>query len=88
MLDHGCGLEVSLSWVRRQFLADTRASKLKGNTGTLTKRCILLMKFLAVSDANKLTVIFFFAVVLRPNAGHGLLILEVSRSHTTTHYIR
>jgi len=28
----------------------------------------------------------FFA--LRPNAGHGLLILEVSRSHTTTHHNR
>jgi len=25
---------------------------------------------------------FFFAVALRPNVGHGLLILEVSRSHT------
>jgi hypothetical protein len=32
-------------------------------------------------------VIFdFFFVALRPNAGHGLLILEVSRSHTTTHH--
>ena len=30
----------------------------------------------------------FFAVALRPNAGHGLLILEVSRSHTTTHHSR
>ena len=24
-------------------------------------------------------LVFFFAVALRPNAGHGLLILEVSR---------
>ena len=32
--------------------------------------------------------IFFFAVALRPNTGHGLLILEVSRSHTTTHHSR
>ena len=31
---------------------------------------------------------FFFAVALRPNAGHGLLILEVSRSHITTHHSR
>ena len=31
---------------------------------------------------------FFFAVALRPNAGLGLLILEVSRSHTTTHHSR
>jgi hypothetical protein len=27
-------------------------------------------------------------VALRPNAGHGLLILEVSTSHTTTHHSR
>ena len=27
-------------------------------------------------------------MALHPNAGHGLLIREVSRSHTTTHYIR
>jgi hypothetical protein len=25
---------------------------------------------------------FFFTVALRPNAGHGLLIFEVSRSHS------
>ena len=28
------------------------------------------------------------SVALRPNAGHGLHILEVSRSHTTTHHSR
>ena len=33
-------------------------------------------------------IIFFFPLALRPNAGHGLLILEVSRSHTTTHHSR
>ena len=32
--------------------------------------------------------IIFFSVVLRPNAGHGLLNVEVSRSHTTTHHNR
>jgi hypothetical protein len=32
-------------------------------------------------------VIYFF-VALLSNAGHGLLILEVSRSHTTTHHSR
>ena len=36
-----------------------------------------------ISDIN--TIQLFFPVALRPNAGHGLLILEVSRSHTTTH---
>jgi len=30
----------------------------------------------------------FIAVALRPNAGHGLLILDVSRSHTTTQHSR
>ena len=35
-----------------------------------------------------LAAIYFFSVALRPNAGHGLLILEVSRSHTTTHHSR
>jgi len=30
----------------------------------------------------------FFSVALRPNAGYGLLILQVSRSHTTTHNSR
>jgi len=31
---------------------------------------------------------FVFPVALRHNAGHGLLILEVFRSHTTTHQSR
>jgi hypothetical protein len=31
---------------------------------------------------------YIFFVALRPNAGHGLLILEVSRSHTTAHHSR
>ena len=33
-------------------------------------------------------IYIFFPVALRPNAGHGLLILDVSRSHTTTHHNR
>ena len=32
--------------------------------------------------------IYIFFVALRPSAGDGLLILEVSRSHTTTHHNR
>ena len=31
---------------------------------------------------------FFFLVALRPNAGHDLLTVEVSRSHTTTQHSR
>jgi len=33
-------------------------------------------------------IVVFFPVALRPNAGHGLLILEVSRLHTTTRHSR
>jgi hypothetical protein len=56
MLDQGYGGDVSPNWVRRQFLADTRPSKLKGNKGTIKNRCILSMKFLAVPDTNILIV--------------------------------
>ena len=34
------------------------------------------------------TIRTFYSMAQRPNAGHGLLILEVSRSHTTTHHSR
>jgi hypothetical protein len=43
--------------------------------------CVLV---LAASTESNL----FFLLALRPNAGHGFLILEVSRSHTMTHYSR
>jgi hypothetical protein len=56
MFDQGCGLEARPGWVRRQFLADTRASKLKGNFGTITKRCIFVDAILAVPDTNNLIV--------------------------------
>jgi hypothetical protein len=56
MLDQGCGLEASPGWVRRHFVADTRASKLRGNTGMITNMCNLLMKFLAVLDTDNLIV--------------------------------
>ena len=43
-----------------------------------------------ISHAIKIMVLkyFFFLVALRPNAGHGFLILDVSRSHITTHHSR
>jgi len=34
----------------------------------------------------KRSMVRVFAVALQPNASHGLLILEVSRSHITTHH--
>ena len=56
MLDQVCDRDAIPDWVRRQFFSDTHARKLKGNTGTITNRCKLLMKFLAVSDTNMLIV--------------------------------
>ena len=44
---------------------------------------------LRMNCLNMLIMIFLlllFPVALQPNAGHGLLILEVSRSHTTTRH--
>ena len=49
--------------------------------------CIYLFMYLCIYLFIYYLFIYF-AVALRPNAGHGLLILEVSRSHTTTHYSR
>jgi hypothetical protein len=56
MRDQGYGRDASPNWVRSQFLADTPESKLKGNTGTVKSRCILLIKFLAVPDRNILVL--------------------------------
>jgi hypothetical protein len=46
----------------------------------------------AKKHASIFPAAFFFGgggcVALRPNAGHGLLILDVSRSHTTTDHSR
>ena len=57
MLDNGCGREVSPILVRRQFVAGISASKLTGKYGTITKKCVLLIKFITVSDKkNKLNV--------------------------------
>jgi len=38
MLDQECGREASSGWVRRRFLAETSASKLKGKAGTMIKK--------------------------------------------------
>jgi hypothetical protein len=46
---------------------------------------------LKISEESEFTnsyIFFVFAVALRPKAGHGLLILDVSRSHTATHHSR
>ena len=56
MDDQGCGRESSPQGFRRQFLTDTRACKLRGKYETITKRCVLSVKFLTVPDTNNLIV--------------------------------
>jgi len=50
------------------------------------------LKHVVVSCYHRLLYIYiyiYFSVALRPDVGHGVLIFEVSRSHTTTtHHIR
>jgi hypothetical protein len=38
------------------------------------------------TSINIVQILFLLPVELRPNAGHGLLVFEVTRSHTTTHH--
>ena len=55
----------------------------------IEKTILLPAKCLLPVKPSTLAFRFFFSpVAQRPNAGHGLLILEVSRSHTTTHHSR
>ena len=49
----------------------------------LLHECHLMLRYIYTA-----CLVLFFAVALRPNAGHGLLIHVVSRSHTTTHHSR
>ena len=63
------------------------------NNENTSPNCMLLSKPSTRLDIVDIHVsmhlhFFFFAVALRPNAGHDLLILEVSGSHTTTHHSR
>ena len=53
-------------------------------TLNILQLCCIVWTLRACIDTD----LFLFAVALRPNAGHDLLILEVSRSHTTTHHSR
>ena len=55
----------------------------KSYSGNIYTVCCIPLLFFSTDMTTE--VIFFF-VALRPNAGHGLLIFEVSRSHTTKHY--
>jgi hypothetical protein len=57
------------------------------NKGVLANLLIYVL-FIVIGLSKTLFFFFVLAVVLRPNAGHGLLILDVSRSNTTTHHSR
>ena len=57
------------------------------------KRFFILLSIWTFKKCFELLIVstFFFCdavAQLRPNADHGLLILEVSRSHTTTYHSR
>ena len=65
--------------------------------GAIVARCVRLTMFMENENGTARLVVLregfvclfvLFSVALRPNAGHGLLILEVSRSHTTTYHNR
>jgi len=67
-----------------------RKNKINGTYSTENQKKILkkLHPKTLYFFRKKYILRFFFLVALRPYAVHDLLILEVSRSHTTTHHIR
>jgi hypothetical protein len=68
------------------------AEQIRGNYGYRLILNIIITQnffhFVWVNYERNQQDAFFFAVALRPNAGHGLIIFEVSRSHKTTHHSR
>jgi len=75
------------NWLRARFCehGDEQMSSTK------REKCVhqLVKKVCPVAAPNPKSMGFcFFFVALRPNVGHGLLILEVSRSRTTTNHSR
>ena len=55
-----------------------------------SKHQIIIFKTFIIILIKRVCILYIllFPVALRSNAGHGLLILRVSRSHTTTHHSR
>ena len=74
-----CPYHIAAHPVPLGSLADTSLS-----IGISCKNPVLFYSFIQLIYF----IIIIISVALRPNAGHGLLIHEVSRSHTTTHHRR
>ena len=62
-----------------------RSSKVHKNYAPVS---MIILHVGALCSTYYILFIFVFLWRCGPNAGHGLLILEVSRSHTTTHHSR
>ena len=69
-------------------LASTTGHCMQKSSGTDNSEINLQQEHSLKTQKVLLSCLLFISVALRPNAGHGLLILEVSRSHTTTHHTR
>jgi hypothetical protein len=88
-------------WVRYVIFPATRRAAPEANDVLSNLRCRVLLVFkhvftvrawmqiqLVTGHVFFTACLFFSSVALRPNAGHGLLVLKVSRSHITTHHSR
>jgi hypothetical protein len=98
-LPHELYLENKLMHIRNNLVRCSKATwgLSYSNLTTIYKHAILPVityateawhSLISKRAKNKLQQILFFSVPLRTIAGHGLLILEVSRSHTMTHHSR
>jgi hypothetical protein len=76
-------IQKSLSWEDKKTTKDIRQYRQQTPPSGAVFTHVLKQK----EHVFMYTFVFFF-VALRPNGGHGLLILEVSWSHTTTHNSR
>ena len=73
--------------ILNSFSQDTRNPLIEQDTVVVFWRTVAQFCDFIFYLSLILILVDFFFVALRPNAGHGLM-LEVSRSHTTTHHSR
>jgi hypothetical protein len=79
---YSCGKDVSKTALKYKFsdsiLILKQATALSASILNRNKSCLFVYLF----------YLFIFPVALWPNAGHDILLHEVSRPHTTTHHTR